>query len=220
VRALILAAGYGERLRPLTDHTPKPLIEVNGRTLIERHLEALAAADFSDVVINVAHLADAIRRFIGSGERWGLQVRFSDEGDRPLETGGGMLRALPRLGPMPFAVVNADIITDFDFALLKHPPQGLADLVLVDTPPDKTSGDFALAANGRITGRDPAGLTYAGIGVYRPELLRDQAPGRFSIVPLLERAMAQGRVTGRHYGGVWRDVGTPERLAAVREEGL
>ncbi len=225
MRALVFAAGKGERMRPLTDHTPKPLLPVRGAPLIEWHLRRLAAIGISDVVVNISWLADRFAPALGDGARWGLRLHFSPEGAEPLETGGGMLHALPLLGDAPFIAVNGDIWTDYDFARLPREPAGDAHLVLVDNPPHVPRGDFALGDDGRVAADGAHRLTFAGIGVYRPQLLAgwrgvigdvagaDERPPRFKLAPLLRAAMAAGRVTGEHHRGEWTDVGTPERLA-------
>jgi MurNAc alpha-1-phosphate uridylyltransferase len=215
MKALIFAAGRGERMRPLTDTTPKPLLDVGGKRLIEFHLERLAHAGVRDIVINTSHLAEQFPAALGDGSRWGLSIAYSYEGPEPLETGGGMLRALPLLGAEPFIAVNADIWTDFDFSTLLQNPPGLAHLVLVANPEHHPRGDFALEY-GRVF--DEPRLTFAGIGVYRPELLCGEVPGKFSIVPHLRAAMRDGKVSGEQYAGVWSDVGTPQRLAQLREK--
>lgn len=212
--ALIFAAGRGERMRPLTERTPKPLLEAGGKRLVEWHLEALARAGIRDVVLNLSHLAAQFPLALGDGTRWNLRIRYSEEGPEPLETGGGMLRALPLLGPAPFIAVNGDIWTDFDFATLPAEPEGIAHLVLVDNPPQHPGGDFVLR-DGKVHDEAAPRLTFAGIGVYRPELLADAAPGRFSLVPHLRVAMRGGAVSGVHFSGDWTDVGTLERLAAL-----
>lgn len=209
-RALIFAAGRGERMRPLTDATPKPLLQAGGKRLMEWHLENLARADVREVVINTSHLAGQFPAVLGDGTRWGLRIAYSHEGPQPLETGGGMLRALPLLGTGPFIAVNGDIWTDFDFSGLPQNPEGLAHLVLVDNPPHYPRGDFALR-DARVF--DEPQLTFAGIGVYRPELLDGHRPGKFGIVPILRAAMRAGKVSGEHYRGAWSDIGTPQRLA-------
>jgi len=214
MRAMILAAGRGERMRPLTDHTPKPLLPVGGRALIEHHLAALAAAGFREVVINHAHLGAQIEAALGDGARYGLLIRYSPE-ETALETGGGIFRALPLLGPEPFVVINGDIWTDYPLAQLPQAPAGLAHLVLVDNPAHHPQGDFALDAAGRVYEEGQPRFTFSGIGLYRPELFEGCEAGRFALAPLLRRAMAAGRVSGEHYRGAWIDVGTPERLADV-----
>jgi len=208
---MILAAGRGERMRPLTDHTPKPLLAAGGKPLIQWLIEALARAGFRELVINHAHLGDQIEQKIGNGSQWGLVIRYSVEGTA-LETGGGIHKALPLLGAEPFLVVNGDIWTDLDFATLSWPGQGLAHLLLVDNPPQHPHGDFALA-DGQVGNSAGQMLTFSGIGLYHPELFRACQPGRFPLAPLLRRAIADGRVSGQHFRGHWTDVGTPERLA-------
>ena len=229
MKALIFAAGLGERMRPLTDTTPKPLLAVGGKRLIEWHLEKLAAIGIEDVVINTSWLATQFPEALGDGSRWGLRIRYSYEGVTPLETGGGMLHALALLGDTPFLLVNGDVWTDLDFATLPHEPEGLAHLVMVDCPPQATQGDFALDADGHVRSDGAQRLTYAGIGVYRPQLLdgwrehsrdagADNTPPRFRLAPILRAHMADGRIHGQHHRGRWTDVGTPERLRAFDEE--
>jgi len=211
VKAMILAAGRGERMRPLTDTTPKPLLAVAGRPLIEWHLLRLAAAGFTDVVVNHAWLGEQIERSLGSGERWGLRITYSPEGVRGLETGGGIYRALPLLGDAPFMVVNADIWTDFELSTLRRVAfPGLAHLVLVPNPPHNPDGDFALAA-GAVGKRGPR-YTFSGIGVYDPGLFAACRPGVFPLAPLLHDAVARGLVGGELHAGAWFDIGTPGRL--------
>lgn len=214
MKAMILAAGRGERMRPLTDHTPKPLLRVAGRALIEYHIDALVRAGYRELVVNHAHLGARIEEALGDGRRYGARIRYSAEGEA-LETGGGIFRALPLLGPEPFLVVNGDIWTDFSYAGLPAAPTGLAHLVLVDNPPQHPAGDFVLAANGAVSATGAPRLTFSGIGVYRPELFARCAAGRFPLAPLLRTAMAAGQVHGEHYRGAWVDVGTPERLAEL-----
>jgi MurNAc alpha-1-phosphate uridylyltransferase len=213
-RALIFAAGRGERMRPLSDTTPKPLLHAGGRRLIEWHLENLAAAGVREVVINTSHLANQFPAALGDGARWKLRIAYSHEEPEPLETGGGMQRALPLLGAAPFIAVNGDIWTDFHFSTLPQDPRGLAHLVLVDNPVHHPRGDFALR-DACVRDEEEGRLTFAGIGVYRPELLAAHAPGKYSIVPLLRAAMRAGSVSGEHFRGAWSDVGTPQRLAAL-----
>jgi len=222
-------------MRPLTLTTPKPLLPVGGRPLIEWHLDALARAGIAEVVINVSHLREMFAPALGDGSRFGLSIRFSDEGPEPLETGGGMLRARPLLGEAAFVLVNGDVWLDLDFAALPREPSGLAHLVLVPNPPQHPAGDFWLTPDGRVIDApasippEPGAerLTYAGVGVYRAALLDDwrvtigdwpgarETPPRFPLAPLLRAAMARGLVTGQRHDGAWHDVGTPERLAAL-----
>jgi len=215
MKAMILAAGKGERLRPLTLHTPKPLIRAGGVPLIEYHLRALAAAGFTEIVINHAWLGQQIEDHLGDGSRFGVSIHYSPEGE-PLETGGGIFKALPLLGDEPFAVVNGDIWTDYDFGALRQPLTGLAHLVLVDNPAHHTTGDFCLIGKqveDGVSGGDT--LTYSGIAVLHPVLFKECAAGAFKLAPLLRKAMAAGQVTGERLLGHWVDVGTHERLAEV-----
>ena len=215
MKAMILAAGKGERLRPLTLHTPKPLVRAGGVPLIEYHLRGLAAAGFSEVVINHAWLGQQIEDHLGDGARFGLTIRYSPEGE-PLETGGGIFQALPLLGDQPFALINGDIFTDYPFAELRRPLNGLAHLVLVDNPGHHQNGDFALTGGQVTDAREgQPSLTYSGIAVLDPALFKDCAPGAFKLAPLLRQAMAGGQVSGEHFAGCWIDVGTHERLAEV-----
>ncbi|QLF92853.1 nucleotidyltransferase family protein [Pseudomonas sp. ABC1] len=215
MKAMILAAGKGERLRPLTLHTPKPLVPVAGIPLIEYHVRALAEAGFHQLVINHAWLGEQIEAYLGDGSRWGVEIRYSPEGE-PLETGGGVRRALPLLGDEPFLLVNGDIWTDFPFAGLRRPIADLAHLVLVDNPEHNGAGDFALHED-RVTDSAAAGerLTFSGISVLRPELFHGTPEGAFKLAPLLRQAMSAGRVSGERLVGTWVDVGTHERLQAV-----
>ncbi len=212
---MILAAGRGERMRPLTDTTPKPLLAVGGRPLIEWHLQALAEAGFRDVVINHAWLGAQIEQRLGNGERFGLRIRYSPEPAGALETAGGIVNALPLLGDGPFAVINGDIWTDYPLAQLPRSlGEDLAHLVLVDNPPHHPQGDFALQG-GRVVADAEPRLTFSGIGVYAPQLFAGLEPGVRPLAPLLRAAMAERRVGGEHYRGRWFDIGTPERLAEL-----
>ncbi|HDS1734349.1 N-acetylmuramate alpha-1-phosphate uridylyltransferase MurU [Pseudomonas sp. BP8] len=215
MKAMILAAGKGERMRPLTLHTPKPLVPVAGQPLIEYHLRALAAAGVSDVVINHAWLGQQIEDHLGDGSRFGLSIRYSAEGE-PLETGGGIFKALPLLGDAPFLLINGDIWTDYDFSRLHAPSDGLAHLVLVDNPGHHGRGDFRLQGEQVVDGDEaPGTLTFSGISVLDPALFEGCQAGAFKLAPLLRKAMAAGKVTGEHHRGHWVDVGTLERLAEV-----
>lgn len=220
MRAMILAAGRGERMRPLTDLTPKPLLPAGGKPLIAWHLERLAGAGFHDIIINHAHLGDQIEATLGDGSRYGVAIRYSAEGEA-LETAGGIAQALPLLGDAPFLVVNGDIYTDMDFSLLREqlPHDCLAHLLLVDNPPQHAQGDFVLR-HGRLLADDgSARLTFSGVGVYRPELFAGIVPGaKARLAPLLHAAIAESRVSAEHYRGIWVDVGTPERLQALEKQ--
>lgn len=211
---MILAAGRGERMRPLTDTTPKALLEVAGNSLLEHQLERLARAGAEKVVINLGWLGEAIVERIGNGRRYGLQVAYSPEYDRVLETGGGIQRALPLLGTAPFWVLNADAYTDFPLPDLDLPPDALGHLVLVPTPSHKNTGDFDLV-NGLARRTASPAYTFSGVALYRPELFAGQSPGRFPLAPLLFAAADRGHLTAELYDGVWQDVGTPDRLHSL-----
>jgi MurNAc alpha-1-phosphate uridylyltransferase len=210
MRAMILAAGRGERMRPLTDRTPKPLLPVAGKPLIEYHIDALKAAGFAQIVVNVSWLGQQIVDALGDGRRFGVTLHYSREEPAPLETAGGIRRALPLLGDGPFVVINGDVWTDYPLAELRA-PDGLAHLVLIDNPPHHVQGDFVLDG-GRLIAADGPRLTFSGIGVYRPALFAGLADGVQPLAPLLRAAIAQGQVSGEHYRGRWVDVGTPARL--------
>lgn len=229
MKVLIFSAGLGERMRPLSDATPKPLLRAGGKRLIEWHLESLARAGVRAVVVNTAHLAAQFPEALGDGSRHGVRIEYSREGATPLETGGGMLHALPLLGREPFIAVNGDIWTDFDFAALPREPAGVAHLVLVDNPPHRPQGDFGIADDGRLLPfADSPGaqraLTFAGIGVYRPEFLdgwrevigdapeAQENPPRFSITPLLHAAIAKDQIGWQQHHSAWFDIGTPQKL--------
>jgi MurNAc alpha-1-phosphate uridylyltransferase len=211
---MLLAAGRGERMRPLTDTLPKPLVEVGGRALIAWHLLALARAGIREVVINLSWLGAQLRAALGDGSGFGVSIRWSEEGPVPLETGGGIFRALPLLGPEPFLVVNADIWTDIDFGRLRLEPEAHAHLVLIPNPAHHPRGDFALEGD-RVVNADSGRLTYSGVGVYQPEFFAGCTAGRFPLLPLLNRAITAGRVRGELHRGQWCDVGTAERLASL-----
>lgn len=209
---MILAAGRGERLRPLTDSLPKSLVEVRGQSLIERHLQHVRAAGIEKVVINLGWLGEQIAGRIGSGARYGLDVTYSPEGDNILETGGGIHKALPMLGSDPFLVINADIFTDMPVPDIDLRSDAVGHLVLVPTPGYREQGDFGLRKGIVDNKRE---LTFSGVAIYRPEFFDDCEAGRFSIVPMLRNAADQGALTGSIYEGAWADIGTPERLAAL-----
>ena len=215
MKAMILAAGKGERMRPLTLTTPKPLVRAGGVPLIEYHLRALAAAGFTEIVINHAGLGQQIEDYLGDGSPYGVSIQYSPEGE-PLETGGGIFRALPLLGDEAFVVVNGDIWTDYDFSVLHQPINGLAHLVLADNPNHHPAGDFTLV-DGQVHDGQPETptLTYSGIAVLHPQLFDGCSAGAFKLAPLLRKAMADGQVTGERLNGRWVDVGTHERLAEV-----
>lgn len=211
---MILAAGRGERLRPITEEIPKALVEVQGRTLLERHLDNLKAAGIETVVINLGWLGERIAKLVGSGQSYGLNVAYSPEGNDILETGGGIHRALPLLGKDPFLVVNADIFTDMPLPPAELGKYEAGHLVLVPTPAHKERGDFELDG-GRVVDSDNPALTFSGVAVYRPEFFASCEAGRFPLAPMLKAAARAGQLGGSLYEGLWEDVGTPERLAEL-----
>ncbi|TMH45632.1 MAG: nucleotidyltransferase family protein [Betaproteobacteria bacterium] len=218
MKAMILAAGRGERMRPLTEAIPKVLLEVRGKSLIAWSIEALARSGVREIVINHAHLGHMIEAALRDGRRFGVAIRYSREAEA-LETAGGIAQALPLLGDKPFLVVNGDLFCDFDFSRLVGIDlgQNLAHLVLVPNPPHHPLGDFAL--NGaQVAESGQSKLTYSGIGLYRAELFSSIRPGsKGQIAPLLRAAMAREQVSGEMHRGVWHDVGTPARLSALNE---
>lgn len=211
MKAMILAAGKGERMQPLTLTTPKPLLPAGGKPLIVHHIERLARAGFTEIVINTAHLGHKIHFALGDGETLGIRIRYSHEGVCGLETAGGLRRALPLLGPSPFLLVNADVWTDFSFENLPQVIQGHAHLVMVDNPSHNTKGDFSLE-NGRIANTGKRMLTYSGIALIHPKLLEGLPSGAAKLAPLLRKACERGLVSGEYHAGAWDDIGTPERL--------
>jgi MurNAc alpha-1-phosphate uridylyltransferase len=217
MKAMILAAGRGERMRPLTDTTPKPLLRVGEHRLIEYHLRALVRAGIREVIINLGHLGEQIEAFLDDGKRYGLSISYSREGERILDTGGGVYRALPMLGPGPFLVLNGDIFTDYPFEQLLSQPAGLAHVVLVANPSHHPQGDFVLT-DGQVRAEGVPRLTFSGIGVYREELFAACVDGVFPLTPLLRRAMASEKISGERYLGIWRDVGTPQRLTELNAD--
>jgi N-acetyl-alpha-D-muramate 1-phosphate uridylyltransferase len=210
MKAMILAAGRGERMRPLTDSLPKPLLPVAGKPLIVHHIERLAEAGIRRLVINHAHLGELIEGQLGDGSAWGVEIRYSPE-ETALETGGGIFRALPLLGEAPFLVVNGDVWCDVDYSCLRLTPGMLAHLLMVPNPAHHSLGDFVLQG-GQLTEGGGERLTFSGIGLYHPQLFADCRAGAFPLAPLLRAAMAEGKVTGARHWGHWVDVGTPERL--------
>ncbi len=214
MNAMILAAGRGERLRPLTDDIPKALVEIRGRSLLERHLASIRNAGVETVVINLGWLGAEIVNRVGSGARYGLQVIYSQEGDNILETGGGIHKALPLLGSKPFLVVNADVYTDMPVPRIELADEVLAHLVMVPTPDYRAHGDFDLR-EGLIRNSDAAKLTFSGVAIYRPEFFNGCEAGRFPLAPMLREAADAGQVSGELYEGLWADVGTQARLDAL-----
>lgn len=210
MKAIILAAGRGERMRPLTETTPKPLLHAGGQCLIEYHVQALARAGVQEIVINHSWLGQQIVDYLGDGARYGVNIVYSAEGEPPLETAGGIIQALPLLGNAPFILVNGDIWTDYDFSRLPRDLSGKAHLVLVDNPEHHREGDFALGAH--ILRNNGARLTYSGIGVYAPALFAGMPAGVRPLAPILRAAIDRGEISGEWYRGAWWDIGTPARL--------
>jgi N-acetyl-alpha-D-muramate 1-phosphate uridylyltransferase len=225
MKALIFAAGKGERMRPLTNHTPKPLLAVGGKRLIEWHIEKLADCGIRDIVINTSWLAECFEPALGDGSRWNVSLHYSYEGSEPLETGGGMLQAIKIIGDETFIAVNGDIWSDVDYVQLPQTISGAAHLVMVDNPTHNPKGDFALGSDGKLQSTGEHKLTFSGVGIYQPTLFThwreiigdvdgsDDTPPRFKLAPLLRHSMHLGQVTGTHHAGRWTDVGTPERLS-------
>lgn len=218
---MILAAGRGERMRPLTETTPKPMLLIKGKPLIQYHVENLVAAGIVDIVINHAVLGEQIENYLGDGGQWHARIRYSSEHDEPLETAGGIIKALPLLGEEPFITVNADICTDFPFQqLVEQTGKSAATLphiILVDNPAHNPQGDFALCDD-RVMNEGETMLTFSGISIFSPGLFKDCPVGTgLPLTPLLRQAANQGRLQGSHYRGLWRDIGTPERLQEAQE---
>lgn len=216
---MILAAGRGERMRPLTDNLPKPLLKVAGKMLIEYHLEKLKAAQVSDVVINHAWLGSKIEKALGDGSRYGVNISYSAESEA-LETAGGIINALPLLCDVkknaePFIVINGDIYCDYDISDLPTSLSGLAHLVLVKNPPQHVEGDFVLTESGEIESDGAHKLTFSGLGVYHPDLFEGYSAKKQALAPILRKAMNGNLVSGEFYQGVWHDIGTPERLTEL-----
>ena len=219
MKAMILAAGRGERMRPLTDHTPKPLLPAGGKPLIAWHLERLAAAGFRDIVINHAHLGGQIEAALGDGAAWRLNIRYSAEPPGALETAGGIAQALPLLGDQPFLLVNGDVYCDWDFNRARSLADRPAHLVMVPNPAHHAGGDFSLDGERVAFADGGETLTYAGIAIFSPQLFAGIAPGTImKLRPVLENAIAAGKLTGERHAGRWVDVGTPQRLAELDQE--
>lgn len=215
MKAMVLAAGRGDRMRPLTDRIPKPLLPVGGEPLVAHHLKALAAAGCREVVMNCSWLADQLREALGDGRAWGVAIEYSAEPWPPLDTGGGIFAALPLLGPEPFLLLNGDVWCDLSPAALQLPADMLGHLMLVPNPAHNPQGDFGLV-DGRIDPEATPRHTYGGMAVLTPELFAGCRPGRFPLAPILASAARRGRISGMLHGGAWIDVGTPERLYALQ----
>ena len=218
MKAMILAAGRGERMGTLTDFTPKPLLSLAGKALIEYSLESLSQAGFKEIVINVAYRGQQIIDYCGDGRRWQVSIQYSDEGSVALETAGGIARALPLLGEQPFLVVNADIIFDYPLSRLRCQSVDLAHLVLIKNPPHHPIGDFYLNPQAKVSEQGSDKLTFSGIGVYHPDLFKAVDPNQpLKLRPVLNQAMQQGKVSGEFFTGLWQDIGTPQRLQEIAE---
>ena len=213
---MILAAGRGERMRPLTEVVPKPLLEIAGKALIVYQIEALESAGIKDIVINTGHLGEQIQYELGTGASFGVDILYSDEGENILETAGGIIQALPLLGEDPFIVTNADIFTNFDYGSLPSEPDFDAHLVLVDNPPHNPTGDFVFE-NGRVIEQGNRKLTYSGIGIFYPHFFENCNPGQAPLAPLLHKSAQEKRLSGQHFTGLWYDIGTPARLKEINE---
>lgn len=217
LKAMILAAGRGDRMRPLTDEIPKPLLEVANKPLIVYLIEALSQHGIHELVVNYAHLGEKIVDCLGNGSQYGVTIQYSEESQGGLETGGGILKALSLLGDKPFLVVNGDIWTDYPFSRLPETIEGFVHLVLVDNPKHHAEGDFHLIGS-KVSDQGSPKLTYSGIGIYSPALFKNCSEKKFPLAPLLREAMADGRVTGEYYDGQWQDIGTPERLQQLNQK--
>jgi N-acetyl-alpha-D-muramate 1-phosphate uridylyltransferase len=213
MKAMILAAGRGDRMRPLTDTTPKPLLKVAGKPLIQYTIEKLVSAGFTELVINVAYLGEQIMQTLADGRQFGASIVYSNEGAEGLETAGGIIQALPLLGSKPFLVINSDIACDFPLEKLKHKVlTGLAHLVFIPNPKHHANGDFCLDVNGTVHLSGEPKLTFSGIGIYHPQLFADLPYGKLKLRPVLEQAIEQSLVSGEKFNGFWMDIGTPQRL--------
>ncbi len=215
MKAMILAAGRGERMQPLTLTTPKPLLPAAGKPLIEHCIENLVSGGFTEIVINLSHLGEQIRRYCGDGKLWGATIEYSDEGEIALETAGGIAKALPLLGNQPFLVINADIVCDYPLSKLKNQTIDLAHLVMIDNPPHHPEGDFGLTTDNLLSQHESPKLTFSGIGIYHPDLFAGIKPEPLKLRPILNQAIAANRISGEKYAGLWMDIGTPERLQEV-----
>ena len=213
MRAMILAAGKGERMMPLTKNTPKPLIKVKDIALIEHSINTLKKANITNIVINISYLAEQIKTHLGDGSNFGVSITYSDESEGALETAGGIIKALPLLGGEPFIVINSDVLCNYDLSQLKLPIDSLANLLLIDNPAHNPEGDFSLKNNRVITKKDKT-YTFSGIGIYHPDFFKNylHTQDKLPLYPLLTEAIANNQLSGEHYTGYWQDIGTPERL--------
>ncbi len=211
---MILAAGRGERMMPLTKNTPKPLIKVKGITLIEHSIKMLKKANIIDIVINIAYLGAQIKTHLGNGSSFGVNISYSDEQNNALETAGGIIKALPLLDKDPFIVINSDVLCDYDLSEIKLPKNSLAHLLLIDNPEHNPEGDFSIGNNQQLTLVNNKSLTFSGIGIYHPDFFKHHlnSQGKLPLYPLLKEAINNNQLSGEHYSGNWSDIGTPERL--------
>ena len=212
MKCMLLAAGLGERLRPITDKIPKPLVEIAGKPLIEYHLENLKSAGFKEVVINLSHLGEMIQKHLGDGSKFELQIEYSQEGAKPLETAGGIIHALPLLGEKPFLVINADIWCNHSLSFANLTQDKLAHIVLVDNPAHNPNGDFVYEF-GKVYNTGKNTLTFSGIGIYHPKFFKELATGKLALAPILRKAIDNGLVSAEYFSGKWFDIGTQDRLA-------
>ncbi len=218
MKAMILAAGRGERMRPLTDHTPKPLLEVRGKPLIVWHIEKLSQAGFKEIVINIAHLGYKIPETLGDGSAWGVNIRYSDEQESgALESAGGIIKALPLLGNEPFLVVNGDVFCDYEFNANFNLDDNLAHLILVPNPEHNPDGDFGLK-DACVLNKDKIQYTFSGIGYYNPKLFKNLSIEKSALAPLLRAEIKNKNISGELFSGVWHDIGTPERLKEINKK--
>jgi N-acetyl-alpha-D-muramate 1-phosphate uridylyltransferase len=215
MKAMIFAAGKGERMRPLTDHTPKPLLLAAGKPIIEYTIEQLVSAGFTELLINTAHLGAQFAQTLGDGSRWGVRIQYIDEGSEALETAGGIINALPYLGDEPFLVVNGDIATQYNFASLRTRQIDWAHMVLIPNPAHHQEGDFHCLASGQLSLSGLPKFTYSGIGLYHPRAFWGRTPGVRKLRPVLEEGIAAQKITGEVYTDFWMDIGTVERLQAL-----
>jgi len=217
MKAMILAAGRGERMRPLTDSTPKPLLKAAGKPLIQHSIEKLVAAGFDDIVINLSYRGDQIRDYLGDGRQFDCRIVYSDEGECALETAGGIIHALSLLGDQPFLLINGDIACDYPLTRLQTVPVKKAHLIMMLNPPHHPEGDFHLSDDGILLAHGANKLTYSGIGVFNPALFKNLPAEPLKLGPVLRSVMPEKQITGEHYSGFWMDIGTPERLSQLEQ---
>ncbi|CAC9530068.1 Glucose-1-phosphate thymidylyltransferase (EC 2.7.7.24) [uncultured Gammaproteobacteria bacterium] len=220
MKAMILAAGRGERMMPLTANTPKPLIKVKGKPLIEHSIEALKKAGIIDIVINISYLAEQIKSHLGDGSKFGVNISYSDESTSALETAGGIIKALPLLSDKPFLVINSDVVCDYALSQIKLPKSSLAHLLLINNPAHNPKGDFSIGNSQKLTLANNKSFTFSGLGIYHPDFFKNHldSQDKLALYPLLVDAIARNQLSGEHYQGYWQDIGTPERLELANNE--